>query len=107
MSEEKPIILCARTESLPQEMVADDSVRILGACGHEVWLSRGGMQIHLGMGARLMCTECGGRRMEQEEKPHQMMAVPGALAEIEKTLGKEARDYSEQMAKITGIETFG
>lgn len=106
--EQKRIILCARTDGGIQEAdMAMGSVRIPASCGHEVWLSRSGMQIHLGMGAELLCTECGITRMQAEGQKVEMEAVPGAMAEIEATHGKDAREYSEQLSKLLGIETYG
>jgi hypothetical protein len=104
--EEQRIILCARTDGLPQEMVGD-SARLLASCGHEVWISRGAMQVHLGMGAKVMCTVCGTRRMQQSGDKPQVQMVPGGLAEIEATHGKNAREYTEKIAKALGIETYG
>lgn len=103
---EKQIILCASTDLGMTDEDMPSSVRIAASCGHEVWVSQAGMQVHLGMGAKLMCTECGMKAM-RDKGEHTAVAIPGAMAEIEAVHGKEAREASEQLAKLLGIETFG
>lgn len=94
--EERRIIVCAPVE---WEHTAD-SIKVDGACGHEVWVAPAGQRM-IAIGAEPRCVPCAVPIMKEHGLAAE--AAPGVLEDIERDQGGWERAKMEDFMKRVGM----
>lgn len=98
LPQETPVLVCAPATSMP----LPGSVERKADCGHQVWIAKAGQaKLAEWPGAiQIMCVAC---LPLENMKPGEMAAAPGALEEMQQTMGSTFRRGVEDKMRNLGF----